>query len=248
LIATPTYYSGTYYQSDKYFATKRVEAEISLEQFESRGIQFALAGIGAQSPNCCKDGLDYGYRADLLLSDSRVSLVTRAWETCDMNIACSGIPWISTMHQAVVPLADDSLSGAIMLAMEWQQDGRTVNWYYRDNTGNWTEYSSFLTPDIENPYFNLGVIDVGNPLSNPNSGKAFFYQAGVSRPDQIPLRDQAVIIKCPAYYDNQGTKHCVEMKPIRSGNSHWKVLWKWGMQDQNSVVTIQGSDVRLGLG
>jgi hypothetical protein len=245
LIATPTYYAGAYHQSDKYFATKRIEAEISFERPNDTGTEFLFAGIGAQSPNCCKDGLDYGYRADILFSDSRVLLVARAWETCDMNIACSGFPWISTMHQATVPLTEDSLSSGVMLAMEWQQDGRTVNWYYRSNAGNWTEYSSFLTPDIENPYFNLGVIDVGNPFWNPDTGKAFFYQAGVSRPEKISLRDEAVTIKCPAYYDSQGVKHCAEMKPILTDNSHWKVLWKWGLQDRNSAVTIQGSDVRI---
>ncbi len=246
LIATPTYYAGAYHQSDRYFATKRVEAEVNFEQLGNRG-EFVLAGIGAQSPNCCKDGLDYGYRADILFLDSKVSLVARAWETCDTNIACSGFSWISTMHQQIVPLAADSLSGEILLAMEWQHDGRTVNWYFRNSVGNWTEYSSFLTPEIENPYFNLGVIDVGNPFSNPDTGKAFFYQAGVSRPDQTSFEDQAVTIKCPAYHDSQGARHCAEMNPIRAGNSHWKVLWKWGLQDQYSAVTIHGTDVIIGL-
>lgn len=247
LLVTPTYYAGAYHQSDRYFATKRVEAELSLEQFDHRGTGFASAGIGAQSPNCCKDGLDYGYRADILFSDSKVWLLARAWETCDTNIACSGFPWISTIHQATVPVAEDSVSNGVMLAMDWQEDGRTVNWYYRNNTGNWIEYSSFLTPDIENPYFNLGVIDAGNPIWNTDSGRAFFFQGGVSRSGQLALEDHAVTIKCPAYYDNQGVKHCAEMHPIRSGNSHWKVLWKWGLQDQNSAVTIHGTNVRIGF-
>jgi hypothetical protein len=177
LLATPTYYAGAYHRSDKYFATKRVEAELNLDQFDHGGIEFAMVGIGAQSPNCCKDGLDYGYRADILISDSKVSLVARAWETCDTNIACSGFPWMSIMHQATVPMAEGSVSNRVMLAMEWQQDGRTVNWYYRNGIGNWIEYSSFLTPDIENPYFNLGVIDAGDQIWNTDSGKAFFFRA-----------------------------------------------------------------------
>jgi hypothetical protein len=248
LTATPTYYAGAYHQSDRYFATKRVEAELNFEQLDHRRIEFAMAGIGAQSPNCCKDGLDYGYRADILFSDSKVWLVARAWETCDTNIACSGFPWMSTIHQATVPVAEDSVSNRVMLAMEWQQDGRTVSWYYRNGIWNWIEFSSFLTPGIENPYFNLGVIDAGNPIWNSDSGKAFLFQAGASRSDQVPLRDHAVTIKCAGYYDNQGVKHCAEMHPIRSGNSHWKVLWKWGLQDQNSAVTIHGTNVRVGLG
>jgi hypothetical protein len=246
LTATPTYYAGAYHNSDKYFATKRVEAELNFEQLGSRG-DFVLAGIGAQSPNCCKDGLDYAYRADILFLDSKISLVARAWETCDTNIACSGFPWTSTIHQATVPVTEDSVSNRVMLAMEWQQDGRTVSWYYRNGIGSWIEYSSFLTPDIENPYFNLGVIDAGNPIWNTDSGKAFFFQAGASRSDQVPLGDHAVTIKCAGYYDNQGVKHCAEMHPIRSSNSHWKVLWKWGLQDQNSAVTIHGTDVKIGF-
>jgi len=111
------------------------------------------AGIGAQPPNCCKDGLDYGYRADILFMENGQYLAARAWETCDQTIRCSAFPWISTMHEAAVLLPNNSSS--IMLAMGW--DSKTVNWYYKTSS-HWSKYSSFLTPEIENPYSNLGVI------------------------------------------------------------------------------------------
>jgi hypothetical protein len=117
-IIQPTYYAGAYHD-EKYFATKRVEVQVDLARFDGSMVKnndFALAGIGAQSPNCCKDGLDYGYRADVLFTESGRYLVARAWETCDQNIGCSGLPWISTMHESKVPLPANNSS--VMLAME----------------------------------------------------------------------------------------------------------------------------------
>lgn len=109
-----------------------------------------------------------------------------------------------------------------MLAMEWADDDSTVNWYYNTN-GNSLRYSSFVSPEIENPYFNLGVLDVGSPLFNPDSAKAYFYQAGVSTPNP-DLRFGEIAFECPSYYDSQGEKTCPLLAEVSKGNSHWKVL------------------------
>jgi len=243
-VVQPTYYAGAFHV-EHYFSTKRVEVEIDLEHFDGSMISkddFVLAGIGAQSPNCCKDGLDYGYRSDVLFEEGARYLVARAWETCDQNIGCSAFPWISTKHESTVPLPGNDSS--LMLAMEW--DGRTVNWYYKTG-GNWSKYSSFVPPKIENPYFNLGVIWVGNPFSNPDSSKAYFYQAGVSASNKEAQYGQ-ITFECPSYYDKQGAKHCPELTAIKGGNSQWKVLWKWGVPNDNARVAVQGTSVTVGLG
>ena len=136
VIVQPTYYAGAYHD-ERYFPTKRVEVEIDLERFDGSMIgkgDFVLAGIGAQSPNCCKDGLDYGYRADILFEEGARYLVARAWETCDQNMGCSAFPWISVMHESAVPLPGND--SAVMLAMEW--NGRTVDWYFK-SSGNWSK-------------------------------------------------------------------------------------------------------------
>jgi len=243
-IIQPTYYSGAYHD-EKYFATKRVEVQVDLERLDGsivKGNDFVLAGIGAQSPNCCKDGLDYGYRADVLFTKEGRFLVARAWETCDQNIGCSGLPWISTMHESKVPLPASNPS--VILAMEW--DGRTVNWYYKAG-GNWSKYSSFEPPKIENPYFNLGVIWVGNPFTNTGSSEAYFYQAGVSTSSEAASFGQ-VAFHCPAYYDRQGEKQCVPAAAVDGGSSHWKVLWKWGLPNNNARVSVDGTDTTITLG
>jgi hypothetical protein len=243
-IVQPTYYAGAYHD-EKYFATKRVEVQVDLARFDDSMVKnndFALAGIGAQSPNCCKDGLDYGYRADVLFTKAGRYLVARAWETCDQNTGCSGLPWISIMHESKVPLQANYSS--VMLAMEW--DGRTVNWYYKAG-GNWSKYSSFETPGIENPYFNLGVIWVGNSFTNTGSSEAYFYQAGVSTSSPAASYGQ-VTFHCPAYYDREGEKQCVPATAIDGGSSHWKVLWKWGLPNNNARVSVDGTNVTVTLG
>jgi hypothetical protein len=243
-IVQPTYYAGAYH-NEQYFPTKRVEVEIDLGRFDGDMIgkdDFVTAGIGAQSPNCCKDGLDYGYRADILFTESGRYLVARAWESCDQNIGCSALPWISPMHESTIPLPNNGSS--VMIAMEWARDDATVNWYYRTG-GNWLKYSSFLTPEIENPYFNLGVIWVGNPFSNPDSSRAYFYQAGVSTPSEKVEYGQ-ITFECPAYYDNQGEKQCPQFTAVERANSQWKVLWKWGLQNENASIAVHGTSVTVG--
>jgi hypothetical protein len=244
-IIQPTYYAGAYHD-EHYFPTKRVEVVINFGRFDGSMLgkgDFVLAGVGAQSPNCCKDGLDYGYRADILnAADGARYLVARAWATCDQNMGCSAFPWISSMHESTVPLTDSSKS--VTLAMEW--DGRTVDWYYK-TTGNWSKYSSFVPPKIENPYFNLGVIWVGSPTTNPDLQNAYFYQAGVSTPDK-EVRYGQITFECPSYYDTQGAKRCIPATPIIRGNSHWKVLWKWGLPNDKAKIVVQGTNVTVGLG
>ena len=134
-----------------------------------------------------------------------------------------------------------------MLAMEWQKDGRTVKWFYRIPGGEWDEYSLFVAPVIENPYFNLGVIPVGNPFANPESSNAFFYQVGISRPGEASSTSGSIAFHCPAYYDREGSKKCVQLEPIARGNSHWKVLWKWGIQDTKAVVETDESYAKITL-
>jgi hypothetical protein len=244
-VVQPTYYAGAY-DDQYYFPSKKVEVRINLGHFDSSLMgkgDFALAGIGAQSPNCCKDGLDYGYRADILFApDGMRYLVARAWETCDQNMGCSAFPWISTMHESTVPLTDNS--SLITLAMGWVD--RTVEWYYKSGD-NWSKYSSFVPPEIELPFFDLGVIWVGSPTANPDLQNAYFYQAGVSTPRKGVQYGQ-ITFECPSYYDMQGIKHCVPATAIIGGNSHWKVLWKWGLPNDKASVAINGTNVTVGLG
>jgi hypothetical protein len=148
------------------------------------------------------------------------------------------------MHESTVPLTSNYSS--VMLAMEWDRDDVTVNWYYRTD-GNWSKYSSFVSPEIENPYFNLGVIWVGSPTANPDLQQAYFYQAGVSTPSKQVQYGQ-ITFECPSYYDGQGAKHCPPLTAVEGGNSHWKVLWKWGLPNDNARVAVQETSGTVGLG
>ena len=247
----PTHYTGVYHD-EQYFPTKRVEVTIDLGQLDASRIEredFLLAGIGAQSPNCCKDGLDYGYRADILVTATGLALVARAWETCDQNAACSAYPWISTMHQFVSELRGaNNYYPSLMLAMEWDKDG-IVQWQYKAGSGEWSTFSSFDPPEIENPYFNLGVIWVGNPFTNPVTNNANFYQAGVSTSGQAAPDYGQITFECLSYYDKQGEKHCVPaLARVPEGNSHWKVLWKWGVPHQNVSTVIDGQNATIIFG
>lgn len=251
----PVLYTGAY-NTASYFSTRRLEVTLDLSSAgknlsvnDAARPQVLLAGMGAQSPNCCKDGLDYGYRADVaIMHDGKQYLVARAWETCDQNAACSGFPWQSTMHESesLVELGNHS---KVSLAMQWiTAGGKTVHWYYRlDNTTSWIEYSRFSPPTIENPAFNVGVIWVNNFAANFPSGNANFFQVGVASSDNSNLNAAQIAFECPAYYDSS-TRHCFpDMKVIQDGDSHWKVLWQWGLPGKAQLVHIDNSKHTIGV-
>lgn len=233
LYSFPTYYTGAYY-GDNYFSTNRVETGIILEnisQYNLKNGNFFSAGMGVQSPNCCKDGLDYGYRADILFSENGRYLLARAWETCDQNIACSGTPWQSKIHETIVPLNIEK--DKVELAMEIGKD-RIARWYYKTPDAEWTLYSTFKIPEIENAHFNIGEfkqIGAFAFLSNPPSGSAHFYQFGYAASNETLVGGKPLLrFTCPAYYTSDSVKHCISnIETIEDANSHWKVLWKWGI-------------------
>jgi membrane protein DedA with SNARE-associated domain len=252
-VSKPMYYIAAA-NNEHYFPTKRLEVELNFASVSRNASEqvpsFLLAGLGAQSPNCCKDGLDYGYRVDVLLSsEGQQFLLARAWETCDQNAACSGFPWRSLMHESIVPLANPSNS--LDLAMEWGVDDRTVNWYFRmSDTAAWTNFSSFRTPEIENPFFNLGVISVNNVLLTSLYGSVNFFQTGVATLTNGPssFDSSQITFECPAYYDFDGKKQCFSiMEQVRPGNTQWKVLWGWGLDRTNASIEILDDKIMVQL-
>ena len=60
---------------------------------------FLAAGVGDESPNCCKDGLDLAYRADVIeFSNGTEAVLARAWWACDYIMACGGYSWRQLLH------------------------------------------------------------------------------------------------------------------------------------------------------
>lgn len=278
-IPQPMYYMGAA-SSEPYFNTKRVEVNVDFTSLyhDSASINntptgndnnnykddFVVAGIGAQSPNCCKDGLDYGYRADILFThEGSKYLVARAWETCDQNAACSGFPWRSLMHEAIVPIvsgSNNTTKSDIDIAMAWAKDSRTVDWYYRitDSNDGWIKYSTFTAPAIENPFFNVGAITINSLFSTENVlikslfGNVNFFQVGMaasssSSDGSSAFSDGKIDFKCAAYYDNNsdgGGKQCFTgMFKVPAGESEWKVLWGWGSDRLTSAVRTDNSTI-----
>ena len=84
-------YVAGYYNSTQYricclqLGVSFVEANV---QLLAPG-NFLMAGMGVQSPNCCVDGWDLGWRADVFLLPSSSLIVSgSSWTTCDSNANC----------------------------------------------------------------------------------------------------------------------------------------------------------------
>lgn len=185
---------------------------------------YLMAGMGVQSPNCCVDGWDLGWRADAyLLGNGTVFVSADTWGTCDGNANCGGHFWQNPRFHSQMILRDlPSLGTPIFLRMMWEAG--KVNWYYNYTGVPWQSYGSF-TPDFrEGKYFDIGVVLGGR--GNLPYQKAFFYQFGVS--SNAPITGWTVRLLHPSFMYLGVWTPMVQARTIQGDHSYWKVNYRWG--------------------
>lgn len=224
-------YSGGYLDTKRTTSSAvGVDVNFGNSSIGSSPTNFLAAGIGDQSPNCCKDGLDLSYRIDAaIFSNGTEAVLARAWWACDVNIACAGYSWQQLLHYTSFILPDQDRSSWIDLKMNWNTSAvPSVDWFYKINgSASWTEFSSFIVPKIQNHYFDAGVFDVGGTGNFPFHD-AFFYQFGVSSGQEIKNSTWRVEMQCPWLVEN-GTAQCLSAAAFIQGiYSYWKVLYTFG--------------------
>ncbi len=191
---------------------------------------FLMTGMGVQSPNCCIDGWDFGWRADaFLLPDGSIVVSGSAWGTCDSNANCGGLFWQYLRYHAEVVLHPANLSSPIFLRMMWEPSSVSplnsqVNWYYNTTGVPWQRFGSFIPDFREGPYFDIGVVGVAN--TNLPQQAAYFYQFGVA--SKIPVAGWSVFLLYPSFR-YQGSWRLMEHANIIQGDySYWKAAYRWG--------------------
>ena len=200
---------------------------------------FLMAGMGVQSPNCCVDGWDLGWRADaFLLHDRSIIVSGSAWTTCDSNANCGGYFWQQLRYHAQVTLHPQNVSSPIYLRMMWEQvlvQGEALyqaNWYYNTTTVSWTRFGSFL-PDLrEGHYFDIGI--PGGVPTNLPGGATYFFQFGVA--SKLPVAGWKILLLYPSF-QYQGTWRMMERANIIQGDySFWKAEYRWGGEPYQGVT------------
>lgn len=240
VMGSPVYAGGFL---DEYTTpAKGIAATVSFAGTDQASIQndnFLSAGIGAHSPDCCVDGIDYGYRFDLYLFQSgNETLLASAWQACDDNTACGGHSWKVLMFSRSGPPVGSPHPQPVYLEIRWV--GHSAIWSYRVGSGAVIEFANFTAPPKENPAFNVGVVDVSSALSTQQA--AIFYQFGIMSRYPIGHGGWSVTFSCPATLQN-GVWSCVsQAEAVEGGSSYWKVLWKWGEDYPNVVVSNSGKD------
>jgi hypothetical protein len=204
---------------------------------------FLAAGIGAHSPHCCVDGIDFGYRFDVFLyHDGSERLVAAAWEICDWNMACGGHSWQDLMFFSD-GTANLQLQSNVRLSLEWQN--RTVLWTFSVDQGPVQQFAIFDPQAQENPYFHVGTLGniPGNPvpphlvypqglvnlISSPQASGFYFYQYGMSSRYPIGHGGWQVSFSCPSYSLKGLEWQCLSHSDsVQGDQSYWKVFWRWG--------------------
>jgi hypothetical protein len=193
---------------------------------------FLAAGVGDQSPNCCTDGLDLAYRADVIeFSNGTEALLARGWWACDDNMACGGYSWQQLLFRGSKILPKNALSNWVDLEMNWTIP-TSIQWLYRISYENnhsstpWLLYSSFTPPLIQNHYWDAGQLYVG--ALDPSGEYAYFNQFGIF--SAYPITDSSwhVFIQCPEIVLN-GSWACLSKAAYINGlHSYWKVIYTFG--------------------
>ena len=224
--------------------TTGVSANFSFQGTEVSSIQpdnFLAAGIGIHSPNCCVDGIDYGYRADVFMYHNATEVfAASAWEVCDQILACGGHTWKHLMY-FLSARVNSSLGSNFQLSMSWEKE--RVFWFY--SSGNETRVlASFRAPKQDNPYFNAGWL---GESSTPSPGGWPFFQFGVMSAFPIGHPGWTVTVACPSIIANS-TWVCINHAEFFQGDaSFWKALWRWGENypDAGAAVDPDAKTIRF---
>src|SRR6266700_825849 len=238
-------YVAGYYNSTQYrvccleLGVSFVEANLKLLAPDN----FLMAGMGVQSPNCCVDGWDLGWRADaFLMPNSSIIISGSAWSTCDSNANCGGIFWQHLRYHAQITLHPSNISSPIFLRIMWEPSqasplGSQVNWYYNTTNASWQRLGSFIPDYREGPYFDIGSVGTGG-LGKENANipqkYAYFYQFGVASKTPVPGWTVQLLYSSFKY---QGSWRMMERANIIQGDvSYWKAAYRWGGRPYSGVA------------
>src|SRR3989441_6859921 len=235
-LGQPFYpYVGAYYDSSQYRICC-VEIGVSMSMANPRILapdNFLMVGMGVQSPNCCIDGWDFGWRADVFLLPNRTQIVSGStWETCDGNANCGGTIWEHLRYHAQQTISPPSISTPVYLRMLWQYNQSIwhANWLYNYTGQPWTRFGSFIPDFREGHYFDVGVEGAGNyPCTC-----VYFYQFGVA--SKTPVAGWSVQLLYPSFVHPDGSWGVIEHTSIIQGvSSYWKGNYRWGGEPYNGV-------------
>ena len=235
-LGAPTYpYVAGYYNSTQYRICC-VQIGVSFTKVDLKALapnNFLMAGMGVQSPNCCIDGWDFGWRADLFVLPNGTQVVSGStWETCDGNANCGGVMWQHLRYHAQHTINPADISTPVYLRMMWQYDQPSwhADWYYNYTGQPWTKFGSFVPDFREGHYFDIGIVGVGNYPS----AYAFFYQFGVA--SKTPVQGWSVQLLYPSFVHPDGSWRVMERANIIQGwHSFWKANYRWGGEPYNGV-------------
>ena len=235
-IGVPVYVGG--FMDTRTTPALGIAATVDFGDTNASSIQsdnFLSAGIGAHSPDCCIDGIDYGYRFDVyLFHNGNETLIASAWQVCDDNTACGGHSWKVLMFSKVGPPLGATSSHPVYLQIEWE--GHMAVWSYAVGLSPVVDFANFTAPAKENPAFNVGLVDLSSPLSSQQY--ALFFQFGIMSRYPIGHGGWTVTFSCPGTLQNH-VWGCVQQARVAEGGfSFWKVLWRWGEDYPN--VTVEG--------
>ena len=242
ILGQPYYpYVGAYYNSTQYRICC-VEVGVSVSMPNPRLLaqdNFLMVGMGIQSPNCCVDGWDFGWRADVfLLSNSSLVISGSSWETCDGNGNCGGYIWEHLWYHTQVTLNPQNISTPIFLRMNWTSiavDGvprGEVVWYYNTTGVSWTQYGSYMPDRRLGTYFDIGLS--GGPATTIPEGTALLSQFGVA--SKMPVSGWSAVLLDPSFV-YQGTWRAMEHANVIQGDfSYWKVRYRWGGLQYDGVT------------
>lgn len=234
VIGAPVYAGAFMNVSASHASGARVT--VSFEGTNASSIEsgnFLSAGLGVHSPNCCVDGIDYAYRADVYLfhtGDERV--VATGWEACDDNAACGGHSWKVLLFSHEQDLGEPGTGTNVTLGMAWS--GGELAWSYSLGRGPQVNFTDYSPPAQEDHGFNTGLV---RGVAWREQAAAYFYQFGVMSRYPIGHGGWGVTFYCPSVLVPGGWTCMTHAGTLQGASSYWKVIWRWGDDYPGVVVS-----------
>jgi hypothetical protein len=116
------------------------------------------------------------------------------------------------------------------------------------NQGPLQNFTSFVPPTVDNPYFNIGTLGSVPSSSEPPSvyfpfqtTGFYFFQYGLMSAYPIGHGGWSVSFVCPSYLTGTSDDwKCVQHSDsVQGDKAYWKAIWRWGQPYSNVIPVVE---------
>lgn len=223
------------YMTGSRFGVPAVQVTVSFAGTTPSSIQSnnrLIAGIFDTVFDSTTSGLDYGYRNDVVLTNTgSMYVIGDAWKFCEGYppfTQCGSTPTQQLLYNTYTWITA-SVSSSITLKLAYDSYG-VVHWFYQVDAGPMTEYGYFIPPSTSQRQFMVGTYYVWF-----NGHTAKYFQFAIESDYNIGHGGWYALISNPKYFLNGAWSLVPQARAVQGGDAFLDARWLWGGADYTNV-------------